>query len=436
VGSALKLGRRALLAALALSVPAAALGRTHYGGRLRLKLPWPVRGGLDPHAIDDALAALVSSAVFDSLYARDASGRSYPTLASGLPERTAKGTRLALRPGLTTASGHALDARDVLWSLTRARQYSALGLLERFGDPRLEPSEPLTLIFPDAEPAELADALARPVTAILPRHFTRFRPDATGAFDAVPSGDKLLLRRNLRAARGPGFLDAIEVSQASDLADALRSFEADAADVGWLGAGYHRPRPAALRLEAGLFGWVVLRTGVHAGAWAAPGVAQRLLDAITPARLSHLGLRGLEPSNGVPAWGGPPAELLVPEDSPHLQEIGRALAALFTQPGHEVRALSKPRQELAARRSNGGYALLLDFVRSLGPTPADTVLALLTAADPNLARRPPRTRTGDARQLGQTLPLGVVGELHISGAYAPGVRGIADFNLANTARAS
>lgn len=428
------ISRRVFLTGLAASGSARALGRTHYGGLLRLKLPWPLSAGLDPHDADDALAALLGAALFDCLYARDASGRAYPTLATALPERSATGTRLELRPNLVTAAGHPLDARDVVWSLGRARQRAALGLLERFAEPRLDPAAKLTISFGNADPSELADALSKPVTAILPRHFTRQTLDGTGAFVALLSPDRWLLKRNRFAARGAAFLDAIEIKRAADLADALRSFEAGDTDVGWLGAGYHRARPGAVRFDAGAFGWVVLRTGKDAGGWAAPGVAQRLLDTIAASRLAHLGLYELGESSGITAWGGPPSDLLVPDDCPHLQEIARALAALLTRPGHEVRAVSRTRSELHERRARGAYALLLDFVRTLGPTDADTLLALLTAADPNLARRPPRAATGNARQLARTLPFGVVGTLRISGAHAPDVRGIREWNLAGASR--
>jgi peptide/nickel transport system substrate-binding protein len=189
-----------------------------------------------------------------------------------------------------------------------------------------------------------------------------------------------------------------------------------------------------VRFDAGPFGWVLLRTGSEAGAWAAPGVAQRLLDTIAAARLSHLGLHDLGRTSGVTAWGGPPAELSVADDSPHLQEIAKVLAALLTRPNHEVRAVSRSRTELAQRQARGNYALSLDFVRALGPTAHDALLSLLTAADRDLARRPPRVPSGDVRQIARTLPFGIVGALRISGAYAPGIRGIEEWNLASAAR--
>ena len=51
------LGRRGFVAALLAATSSAALGRIPYGGTLRLKVPWPI-AGIDPHALDDATAAL------------------------------------------------------------------------------------------------------------------------------------------------------------------------------------------------------------------------------------------------------------------------------------------------------------------------------------------------------------------------------------------
>ena len=424
----MKLGRRALCAGLLASSGALALGRIPYGGRLRIKLPWPI-GGIDPHALDDAAAALLGPAIADSLYALDSAGRPYPTLAATLPERTPRGVRVTLRPHLLSARGAVLDARDVLFSLARAKKAGALGLLSPFGSPEHERGDGLSVVFPNADPNELALALASPVTALLPRGFSRLKPDGTGAFQADPGRGTLLLQRNVKAARGPSFLASIDVARARDLADALRSFEAGELDLGWLGAGYHRPRPGAVRFDAGLFGWVVLRTGREAGAWGAPGVVQRLLDAIAPSELAHLGVHGMPAASGTPGWGGAPGELLVFDDCPHLIEIARALSALLHRPGHEIASVSRPRRELEQRRASRQFALMLDFVRRIGPPGRATALALLTAADPALARRPPRRGSLEPRQLTRTLPLGVVGELRIAGAHLPKLHGLADFNL-------
>jgi peptide/nickel transport system substrate-binding protein len=407
---------------------ASALGRIPYGGTLRLKVPWPI-AGIDPHALDDATAALFGPAIAEPLFALDGSGRPYPTLAQAMPEVTPRGTKLTLRPLLNTAKGTALDARDLLFSLARARKLGALGLLSSFAEPIPDPKDGHGVLVPRADPIELATALSSPITALLPRTFSRLAPDSTGAFVATPTRGALLLQRNVKAARGPAFLVTIEVRQAADLADALRSFEAGDTDIGWLGAGYHRPRAGALRFDAGIFGWAVLRTGRDAGTWGSPGVAQRLLDAIPPSRLSHLGLYGLLAPNGSPGWGGPPGELLVVDDAPHLLEIGRALAAILSQPGHELTLAPRPRRDVEQRRSTGQYVLAVDFVRSIGSAGRTTLLSLLAASDPALAKRAPRLGSFDARQIARTLPLGVIGELRIAGAHMPDIRGFSDFNL-------
>jgi peptide/nickel transport system substrate-binding protein len=423
-----RVSRRLFLAAITSTVAAGALGRIPYGGTLNLKLPWPV-GGLDPHAIDDPLAALFGTAIADPLFALDSRGRPYPALASTLPELGPDGTRVVLRPQLVTARGRAIDARDLLWSIQRSRSQAGAALLARYAEPIRDARNPSAILFPGADPSALARALSSPVTALLPRGFSRLRPDGTGAFLAELGAAELVLRRNARASRGAAFLDGIRVTRAHDLADALRSFEAGDADVGWLGHGLHRRRPGAVAFDAGRMGWVILRTGNEAGSWGAPGVAQQLLDAVPAASIAHLGLHGLARASGGSRWGGKACELMVTENAPQLVEIARTLAALLSRPGHEVRLRARPRRELVRRRSQSQFALMLDFVRPLGADANATGLALLTAADPALARHPPQLVSPDPRRVAQTLQLGVVGELRIEGARIPQVRGLESWNL-------
>jgi peptide/nickel transport system substrate-binding protein len=422
------LSRRAFLAVTGAATAAAALGRTPYGGKLALSVPWPT-GSIDPHALDDAAAALFGPAIADPLYAIDSRGQPYPTLASSLPEATQQGARVRLRALLNTARGKAIDARDLLWSLARSRQRGGAAVLSAFTPPVADGREPLAVLFPGADPAALARALSSPLTAVLPKGFSPARPDATGAFLAEPGPRQLILKRNLKAARGAAFLDSVEVTAASDLAAALRAFEAGDADVGWLGAGLHRPRPGAVSFDAGRLGWVVLRTGGEAGSWGAAGVAQRLLDGLPPSRVAHLGLHGVAGTAAAATWGGSSCELLVTDDSPHLLEIAKTLGAHLSAPGHEVTAAVRTAAELRRVRSSGRFSLLLDLVRPVGPTEADTVLAVLAAADPNLAQHPPKLPGSDPRRLTQTLTLGIVGELRIEGAREPTLVGIEGWNL-------
>ncbi|HVW30708.1 MAG TPA: hypothetical protein VHC69_35370, partial [Polyangiaceae bacterium] len=241
-----------------------------------------------------------------------------------------------------------------------------------------------------------------------------------------PSGVTLL--RNERAARGPAFLDRIEVRRAGDLASGLRAFEAGDADVGFLGAGLHRRRAGAVDFRTDPFGFVVLRTGALAGTWGAPGVAARLVSGLDPSRFSHLGLSPRGGGAPVP-WGGPPADLLVDGGAPYLVEIARVAAAALSASGHEIRPYPLPERELAARREGGKYALAVDFVRRLGPGKDDGLLSLLAGADPKLADRPPRFAGQNEDSLTRTLPLAVLGELAVVGAHAPSWSGIEQWDL-------
>jgi peptide/nickel transport system substrate-binding protein len=339
-----------------------------------------------------------------------------------------------LRPLLNTARGKALDARDLLWSLARSSRLGGAAVLGAFAPPVADPADPLAVFFPKADPAALARALSSPVTALVPKGFSPARPDATGAFLARPGAQRLTLERNLKAARGAAYLDVVEVNSARDLAGALRAFESGDADVGWLGSGLHRPRPGAVSFDAGRFGWVVLRTGKDAGDWGGPGVAQRLIDDVPASSVAHLGLHGVAGGSGNASWGGAPGELLVANNAPHLVEIARTIAAHLSAPGHEITVSPRTAIDLRRARSQGRFTLLLDLVRSVGPGTTDAVLALLTAADPRLALHPPALPGHDLRRVAQSLTLGVIGELRIEGARAPGISALDGWNLGETWR--
>jgi peptide/nickel transport system substrate-binding protein len=234
------------------------------------------------------------------------------------------------------------------------------------------------------------------------------------------------LTRNLNAARGPAFLDAIEIAPAEDLKTSLRSFESERDDVGWLGMGLHDGRKGAVRFDLGRAAWIVLLTGPDAGSFGLPGVAQKLVDAIPPERLVPLGIGPIPPASGDPAWGGPPSELLVDDASPHLVEIARTVAPILSRPGHEVTATPVARAEIARRRARGKATLAIEVVRALGSSSRDTLLSLATAEDPirgrDLARAAPKlSATVSARALTGTLRVGVLGEVRITGGVVPDV---------------
>jgi peptide/nickel transport system substrate-binding protein len=430
-----RIGRRAFfgaLAALGTSARASALGRTPSGGSLRLTLPFG-GGRLDPHAADDPLAALFGPAFADSLFALDTNGRPYPTLAAALPVATPAGTRVLLRAGLVSARGRKLDARDLLFSWTRAAKLGGAAVLAELPLPALDRTDPLALLVKHADPQKLAFALASPVTALVPRGFSPAAPDGTGAFLATVGERSLLLEQNTSAARGAGFLARIEVTLVSDLAEALRAFESDRADAGWLGGGLHRPRPGSLPFEGPSFGWAILRTGRDAGRWGMPGIAQELINALPPEPFRPVGIARRESGAGA-RWNGGNTELLVSADFPQLVRAAETLATLFSDSKQRVTAKPLERGEFEKRRASERFTLMLDFVRTIGPPGRTTQLSLLAAASPELALVPPLMPSYEPGEVTRTLQLGVLGVLRITGARVPELRGLESWQLGSAFR--
>jgi peptide/nickel transport system substrate-binding protein len=418
--------RRQLLAGLASAAALAALpraarasARTPYGGRLVLHAPWPL-AAMDPHRSDDATAAFFGSAVFDTLYARDADGAIVASLADGDPFLEGASLRVVLRPDLRFASGARLDARAAAASIARARARDAGAWLAEVPAPKVDRG---ALLFALRDARKLVRALASPMVAMVPPRFAPDRPDGTGPFRAELGAAGLLLTRSATAASGPAFLDAVEVRRATDLATSLRAFESGADDVGWLGSFLHEPRAGARSFDAGAVGWAVLRTGRDLGAADAPGTAQSLADGVPHAALASLVVGPPWEQSGS-GWTGPPVELVVRDDSPWLVELARALAAALSSPGHEVRAAPAPAADFASRRTSRGYALMLDVARTAGPGPLGALVGLATADDPTaaaaLVRHPPRAEL-PVRTLTRTMRLGVVGEMRLQGGRAPDV---------------
>jgi hypothetical protein len=266
------------------------------------------------------------------------------------------------------------------------------------------------------------------LTAIVPRSFSSLAPDGTGAFLASPGAGALTLTRNERAARAAAYLDRIELSRAVDLADALRAFEAGQVDVGWLGNGLYRPRSGAVALEGPVFGWFVLRTGLDAKSWGAPGIAQQLAGTLPSAALARFGIRAPLGGGSGMHWGGGASALLVCDDAPQAVELARALEPFLGSPGNEVRATPIARSAWLEARRSRRFNLMLDFVRAASTDATESAQALLAAVDPALAKRPPRNSSSllDATR---TLTLGVVGEVRVTGARVPEFEGLEAWQL-------
>ena len=418
-----RLTRRALVAGAGAAFatfaarPAAARGRLPVGGRIALRVPWPV-GAIDPHRIDDVPAALFGDALFDALYAQIESGAIAPALAEGDPEPDGDGLRVRIRGGVTTAQGRPIDARDVVASLSRARAAGGQAWLAEVPPPGRV--DRLAVRFAMRDAAKLTRALASPIAAIVPLAFAPDRPDGTGPFRAERRADAWVLARNPRAARGPSLLDEIVVRAAPDLAASLRSFESGADDLGWLGSGLHEPRAGAKPFDHGVVAWAVLRAGREAGAWDQPGVPQRVCDGIAPSRLSYLVLGPAWSADREEGWSGPPADVIVREDAPWLIELARAVAATLTRPGHELSVRPLTPTDFAQRRSSRAFALAIDAARSLAPSPLGQLAGLATAdnaaAATDVVKHPPRLAEAPARTLTRTMRVGVLGEIRMQGA--------------------
>jgi peptide/nickel transport system substrate-binding protein len=401
---------------------AAALGRIPLAGKVAMVLPWPV-DRVDPHDVTCPGAALFGEALFDELYALEPGGEPFPTLAADLPVAEGARTVVRLREGLVTAQGERLDARDVLFSIQRARKSTAAAWWGDLPAPALHPKDRLAVVFPTPDTGRVARALSSPLFALVPQSFDPARPDGTGALSAQLGSSRLVLRRNPTAARGASFLEEIAVDQASDLSSSLRSFEGKLTDVGWLGSGLHGARPGAQPFDMGSIAWIVLQTGAEAGPWGGPGVAQRLLDGLEPERFQRFGLGTMPPPSGSAEWGGRPCELWVNEGSAFMGELGRTLSSLLSRPAHEVAVRAAPSAEIARRRAAGTFSLMLGIVRPFAATPLGSHIALTAAVDTKSARelvlRPPRLSSFDPRTVTRTLTLGVLGELRVMGAHAP-----------------
>jgi peptide/nickel transport system substrate-binding protein len=427
--AAARLSRRALLAASSYVAAATAMGRTPHGGRLRLTVPWPIVS-LEPASLNDGFAALFAPAVFEPLYGLDASGNPYPALADALPERLDGGCRVTLRPGLKTAAGRALTGADLVATLARARLRGASGLLGELATPSVDAKDPLSVVFARGPADSVARALSSPLLALVPRNFSPLAPDGCGAFKVELARGRALFSRNPNAARGASFLDAIEVNSTTDLAELLRGFEAGQTDVGWFGTGLYRTVKDAVAFEAPRYAFAVLLAGKAAGAWAAPGTLQALLDAVPAQQLSHLGLKALPArATGSAAWGGPTTSIAVHAGAPQLVAVARALAATLSTPGHELSVLERSAEELLALQASRQFGLLLDCVRAPGQVPRDVEIALRTAASPEAAKRAPKTTSVAPRELGRNLPLGVVGELCCWGSRRAAFAGIEAWQL-------
>lgn len=410
---------QAALAATLVRVPAFGSPLASPRERVALRLPWPI-SRIDPHRLDDAMAAIVGNALFDSLFAQSPDD-TRALLAESFPLADGSTLRVRVRQGIPFASGRNVDARDVEFSIARARRSGAGALLSQVPAPKVDGND---LVFAMKDKDALVRALSSPLVAIVPRSFSPESPDGTGPFRWTKKGASVVLMRNGSAPRGASSLDEVEIAFAPDLSSSLRAFEGTSDDIGWLGGGLHEIRPKSLSFDRGAVGFAALITGSMARSWDAPGIPQRLCDAIDPNRVSYLGLGGWQKDESV-SWGGAPSEILVRDDSPWLIETAKAIAGALSRPSHELTVKSLPLSEWTNRKAARSFALAVDFVRPFDHTALGTLLAIASSVDPKrgeeIARHPPKFVDPNPRILSRTLRIGIVGETRVKGAHAADV---------------
>lgn len=408
---------------------AAGLGRIPYGGVIESSLPWEL-GSVDPHDLNDPVAAFLAPLLFEPLFALDAQGVAYPTLAAGLPTRSGDATSVTLR-SLRWPNGKVVTAKQVAWSLERSRLRGAKALLAGAG--QFEASDDTTVKVSGLAPERLARALASPLTALLSQQASAKDTFGLGPFRGQLTGERAVLTRNPFASRGQPFLERIALRRAPSLGDALRDFEAHENNLGWFGRGLHEPRPESRLVDTGHAGWVVLHAGQQSGRWARPGAAASLVSTIAQPSLERFGL--VPAASGVvpEPYSGGACTLVVRRDAPYLVELATTLAAILGGSAGLITVNPVSAHELTQLKRSRQFGFLLDQVRALGRSPEEHQLSLLTEAGLPFKppRLPPGTRTANVPGLVcPGLSLAVVGALHLIWATLPELE-LADGNLAN-----
>lgn len=429
-----RIGRREVLLALSgafgvtVASGAAALGRIPYGGKIESSLPWEL-GAVDPHDLNDPVAAFLAPLLFEPLFGID-QGAAYPTLAASMPTQRADLTQLTLRP-LRWPNGKVVTAKQVAWSLERARQRGAKALLAGAG--RFEATSETTITVTGIAPDRLARALASPLTAVLSQQATSKDTFGLGPFRGTLTGERAVLTRNPYAARGQPFLERIALRRAPSLGDALRDFEAHENNLGWFGRGLHEPRPGSRLVDTGHAGWVVLHAGQQSGRWARPGAAASLVSTVPQPSVERFGLVPTAAAAAPEPYSGAACTMVVRRDAPYLVELATTLAAILGGAGGLITVSPVSPSELSQLKRSRQFGFLLDQVRALGPTPEEHQLSLLTEA--GLPFKPPRLPPGTTTAsvpglVCRSLSLAVVGALHLIWATLPELE-LADGNLAN-----
>ena len=143
---------------------------------------------LDPHLENEFLTSAVLANAFEGLTSLDGAMRVEPALAVSWDTPGPSTWRFRLRPGARFQDGRPVGARDVVWSLERARRHPRSGVSHYLAD-----VVDVRVAAPDVvEIRTQASTLAPPQPARLRRHRPRGLPGRDPVADrhrAVPAGD-------------------------------------------------------------------------------------------------------------------------------------------------------------------------------------------------------------------------------------------------------
>ena len=143
---------------------------------------------LDPHLENEFLTSAVLANAFEGLTSLDGGLRVEPALAVSWDTPGPSTWRFRLRPGARFQDGRPVAARDVAWSLERARRHPRSGVSHYLAD-----VVEVRVAAPDVvEIRTQASTLAAPQPALLRRHRPRGLPGRDPVADrhrAVPAGD-------------------------------------------------------------------------------------------------------------------------------------------------------------------------------------------------------------------------------------------------------
>lgn len=119
-------------------------------------------------------------------------------------------------------------------------------------------------------------------------------------------------------------------------------------------------------------------------------------------------------------------ELWVDEASAYMVEVAKTLGPILSQPGREITVVPLPRVEIVKRRGKGPVSLSLEIVRPATQGTQGAWASLIAADDPvrakEWAQKPPKfVANAPVRSLTQSMQLGVLGELRVTGGITPDI---------------